>query len=87
MCGGDVCVSYGGTGSSGAIIYYAANGSAFDGHFRMLGPDGASYTSPTRNWPAHGLDHSGESGEVTIAHPVAGYYCFTGFKTTGAGPM
>jgi hypothetical protein len=82
-CGGDVCVAYGGTGSSGAIIFYGANGKAFTGHFRMLGPGQYSATSPTRRWAANGLDHSGTGGIFYIKHPLAGFYCVTGFSTNG----
>jgi hypothetical protein len=81
-CGGDTCVEYGGTGASGAIIYYAAGSVSLYGYFRALGPDGFKYTSPTRTWEANGLYNSG-AGDFTIPHPVKGYYCVTGYESNG----
>jgi hypothetical protein len=83
-CGGDVCVTAAPADAPGSvIIFYAANTKAFRGHFRLLGPDHASATSPTRTWPAHGLDHVFPAYWTTILRPHKGYYCVSGYKTNG----
>lgn len=84
-CGGDVCVvPLPATPRPSELIFYAANGRAFRGHFRVLGPDHYSSTSPTRTWPAHGIYHSVPSAwDSKVLHPHKGYYCVTGYRTNG----
>lgn len=83
-CSGDVCVTDAPADTPGSVvIFYAANTKAFRGHFRLLGPDHASATSPTRTWPAHGLDHFFPAYWTTILRPHKGYYCVSGYKTNG----
>jgi hypothetical protein len=83
-CSGDVCVTAAPADAPGSvIIFYAANTKAFRGHFRLLGPDHVSATSPTRTWPAHGLDHLFPAYWTTVLRPHKGYYCVSGYKTNG----
>lgn len=80
--GQDVCMILEQTNSAGThlTIFYAAKAYGFTGYLRVLGPAGARQFSPTRFWPANGLDKALPaywSGNFTAK---AGYtFCVTGW--------